>query len=149
MTISEAITAVLTASHHGDQHFRKFLLGDDPEVVAMRKALVQLADAVRDADDPPVPEHLVLNAQKVMRFRHDLEGRLPVVYSGKSIEEWYSLFCQETLRLHKATILLKRAYDGMHKDHWAEGETESEVCDDIHHFLDGLKTNSESVDTSR
>ena len=148
MTISEAITAVLTASHVGDQNFRWFLRFNDPEVVAMRQALEQLADAVRE-EDSPVPEHLVLNAQKAMRLRYDLEGRLPVVYSGKSIEEWYSLFCQETLRLHKATILLKRAYDGMHKDHWAEGETESEVCDDIRHFLDGLSTNSESVDTSR
>ncbi len=42
MTINEAITA----SHHDDQNFRAFLKGDDPEVVAMRKALVQLADAV-------------------------------------------------------------------------------------------------------
>ena len=50
MTISEAITQVLTASHIGDQNFRSFLLGDDPEVVAMRKALVQLADAVRGED---------------------------------------------------------------------------------------------------
>jgi len=50
MTINEAITAVLTASHNGDQNFQAFLLGDDPEVVAMRKALVQLADAVREAD---------------------------------------------------------------------------------------------------
>ena len=48
MTINEAITAVLSASHHGDQHFRAFLKGDDPEVVAMRQALVQLADAVRE-----------------------------------------------------------------------------------------------------
>lgn len=51
MTISEAITQVLTASHIGDQNFRQFLLGDAPEVVAMRKALVQLADAVRDEDE--------------------------------------------------------------------------------------------------
>lgn len=51
MTINEAITAVLSASHHGDQHCRQFLLGDDPEVVRMRQALVQLADAVREADD--------------------------------------------------------------------------------------------------
>lgn len=55
MTISEAITQVLSASHHGDQHFRAFLLGDDPEVVAMRKALVQLADAVREVDEIPEP----------------------------------------------------------------------------------------------
>ena len=53
MTINEAITQVLSASHHGDQHFRKFLLGDDPEVVAMRKALVQLADAVMEAETVP------------------------------------------------------------------------------------------------
>lgn len=51
MTISEAITAVLHASHHGDHHFRNFLKGDDPEVVAMRKALVMLADAVRESED--------------------------------------------------------------------------------------------------
>ena len=51
MTISEAITSVLQASHIDDQHFRQFLHGDDPEVVAMRKALVQLADAVRESED--------------------------------------------------------------------------------------------------
>lgn len=54
MTISEAITQVLTASHIGDQNFRQFLLGDAPEVVAMRKALVQLADAVRGEYDKPL-----------------------------------------------------------------------------------------------
>lgn len=55
MTVNEAITAVLTASHIDDQNFRAFLRGDDPEVVAMRAALVQLADAVRDADEIPEP----------------------------------------------------------------------------------------------
>lgn len=55
MSVTEAITAVLTASHHGDHHFRNFLKGDDPEVVAMRKALVMLADAVRDADGESLP----------------------------------------------------------------------------------------------
>lgn len=55
MTINEAISAVLSASHHGDQHFRNFLKGDDPEVVAMRAALVALADAVREVDEIPDP----------------------------------------------------------------------------------------------
>ena len=57
MTISEAITAVLSASHHGDHHFRSFLHGDDPEVVAMRQALVQLADAVREFPNDPMMLH--------------------------------------------------------------------------------------------
>lgn len=55
MTITEAITQVLSASHHGDQHFRRFLLGDDPEVVKMRAALVALADAVREFDVESLP----------------------------------------------------------------------------------------------
>ena len=33
-----------------------------------------------------------------MTGRSDLEGRLPIVYNGKSAEEWYTLYCQETLR---------------------------------------------------
>lgn len=27
--------------------------------------------------------------------RKDLEGRLPVVYNGRSVEEWYSMYCHE------------------------------------------------------
>ena len=54
MTINEAITAVIHASHIDDQSFRQFLCGDDPEVVAMRAALVQLADAVRGEYDKPL-----------------------------------------------------------------------------------------------
>lgn len=46
MTISEAITAVLSASHHGDQHFRSFLMCD--EAAELRAALVALDDAARD-----------------------------------------------------------------------------------------------------
>ena len=52
MTINEAITQVLTASHIDDQKFRWFLRFDDPEVVAMRAALVKLADAVRTPECP-------------------------------------------------------------------------------------------------
>jgi len=67
--------------------------------------------------------------------RKDLEGTLPVVYCNKPVEEWYSLYCQAVLRLHKAETLLQAAYDGMHKEHWAEGETEAEVCKRINdHF---------------
>jgi hypothetical protein len=83
-----------------------------------------------------VPPHLVLNAEKAIKVRLDLQGRLPVVYCGKSVEEWYSLFCQTALRLDKAHRLLQRAYDGMHKEHWQEGESEAEVCQAIRHFLD-------------
>lgn len=68
--------------------------------------------------------------------RKDIEGStLPVVYCNKPVEEWYSLYCQAVLRLHKAETLLQAAYDGMHKEHWAEGETEAEVCKRINdHF---------------
>jgi hypothetical protein len=38
-------------------------------------------------------------------------------------------------RLQKAESLLKRAYNGMHKEHWREGESESEVCQAILAFL--------------
>ena len=30
--------------------------------------------------------------------RTDLEGRLPIVYNGKSVEEWYTLYCQSELK---------------------------------------------------
>lgn len=30
--------------------------------------------------------------------RKDLEGRLPIVYNGKSVEEWYTLYCQQALK---------------------------------------------------
>jgi hypothetical protein len=82
-----------------------------------------------------VPPHLVLNAEKAAKVRCDLEGRLPLVYCGKPVEEWYSMYCQAVLRLDRAEKLLRRAYDGMHKDHWAEGESETEVCKAINdHF---------------
>jgi len=76
-----------------------------------------------------VPEHLVLDVERASR--HDLEGRLPVVFCGKSITEWYSLYCRSVLRLAESDRLLRRAYDGMLKEHWAEGESESEVLDAI------------------
>jgi hypothetical protein len=45
------------------------------------------------------------------------------------------MYCQAVLRLDRAEKLLRRAYDGMHKDHWAEGESETEVCKAINdHF---------------
>lgn len=88
----------------------------------------------------PLPPHLQLNADKVMKVRCDLEGRLPVVYCGKSAEEWYSMFCQTVLKLDKAQSLLQRAYDAMQKEHWAEGESETEACDAIRHFLDDLRS---------
>lgn len=70
-----------------------------------------------------------------MAERSDLVGRLPVVYCGKPVEEWYSLYCQAALRLQKAEALLKAAYDGMHKDHWEEGDSETVVCEKINdHF---------------
>jgi hypothetical protein len=39
-------------------------------------------------------------------------------------------------RLQQAENLLKRAYDGMAKDHWQEGESEAEVCDAIRFYRD-------------
>ena len=31
-------------------------------------------------------------------YRADLEGRLPIVYNGKSAGEWYTLYCEEALK---------------------------------------------------
>jgi hypothetical protein len=31
-------------------------------------------------------------------YRSDLKGCLPVVYNGKSAEEWYALYCQLVLK---------------------------------------------------
>ncbi len=31
--------------------------------------------------------------------RKDLEGRLPIVYMGKSVEEWYQLYTQQALKI--------------------------------------------------
>jgi uncharacterized circularly permuted ATP-grasp superfamily protein len=39
-------------------------------------------------------------------------------------------------QLAKSRGLLRRAYDGMHKDHWANGESETEVCQAIRDFID-------------
>ena len=39
-------------------------------------------------------------------------------------------------RLRQAEALLKRAYNGMQKEHWAEGESEAQVCQAIRDFLD-------------
>ncbi len=43
--LEEVITAVLKASHHGDQHFREFLKCE--EAADLRAALVKLAEAAR------------------------------------------------------------------------------------------------------
>jgi len=40
--------------------------------------------------------------------RKDLEGRLPIVYNGKSVEEWYRLYCEQ-IRVSDAAIKVLRA----------------------------------------
>jgi hypothetical protein len=72
-------------------------------------------------------------------IRSDLADNLPVVYCGRAVEEWYSMYCQAVLRLDKAEKLLRRAYNGMHKDHWAEGESETEVCKAISDHFANVK----------
>lgn len=55
------------------------------------------------------------------------------------IPEHLKLDMEKTLRLAKrleaAEALLKRAYDGMHKEHWQEGESEQECCDAIETYF--------------
>ena len=34
-------------------------------------------------------------------MRSDLEGRLPIVYNGRSVEEWHRDYCQETAKTRK------------------------------------------------
>lgn len=56
-----------------------------------------------------------------------------------SIPEHLKLDMEKTLRLAKrleaAEALLKRAYNGMHKEHWQEGESERECCDAIETYF--------------
>ena len=59
-----------------------------------------------------VPSHLQIDMEKVLRL---------------------------AFRFATAQDLLRRAYDGMHKDHWAEGESKTEVCQAIRDFLDEQK----------
>ena len=42
-------------------------------------------------------------------------------------------------RLRQAEALLKRAYNGMAKAHWQEGESEAEVCEAIRHYRDNYR----------
>ena len=39
--------------------------------------------------------------------RTDLEGRLPIVYNGRSVEEWYKAYCAEALQNRKLIEALK------------------------------------------
>jgi len=73
-----------------------------------------------------------------MSKRSDLP-EIPVVICGKTIKHWHDSFVQTLLRLVKAETLLRRAYEGMHKDHWKEGESENEVCDAIWDYLEQRK----------
>lgn len=41
--------------------------------------------------------------------------------------------------LSKSRDLLRRAYNGMHKESWAEGESEAEVCQAIIDFIDNTQ----------
>jgi Lar family restriction alleviation protein len=71
--------------------------------------------------------------------RHDLEGRLPVVYCGKPVEEWYSQYCQAVMKLSrlqsvaKATAALLDAIEGVQD--WSG----TEVGDRIDKLGDALK----------
>ena len=73
-----------------------------------------------------------------MSKRSDLP-EIPVVLHGKPIEHWHSQYIQTLMNLVKAEDLLRRAYNGMHKDHWKEGESESEVCAAIWGYLESQK----------
>jgi hypothetical protein len=68
------------------------------------KAGNQFLDAMRGEFSTSIPEHLRLDMEKTLRMAKRLEA---------------------------AEALLKRAYDGMHKEHWQEGESEQECCDAI------------------
>lgn len=61
------------------------------------------------AHESAVPPHLVMNHTKVLHIAK---------------------------RLQRAESLLNRVYDGVHKQHWAAGESEAEVCQAIRDFLD-------------
>lgn len=39
--------------------------------------------------------------------RSDLEGRLPIVYNGRSVEEWYRAYCDETAKTRKLIEVLE------------------------------------------
>lgn len=41
--------------------------------------------------------------------RKDLEGRLPVVYNGKAVEEWYQLFCSTAKERNMLRLQLQHA----------------------------------------
>lgn len=75
------------------------------------KAGNQILDAMRGEFSTSIPEHLRLDMEKTLRIAKRLEA---------------------------AEALLKRAYDGMHKEHWQEGETERECCDAIRHYFDNV-----------
>jgi len=69
MTISEAIAAVLHSLDIDEQNFRQVLRGNHPDMVAMRAALVQLADAVMDSDDR---ELLIAAKNEINALRSEL-----------------------------------------------------------------------------
>jgi hypothetical protein len=39
-------------------------------------------------------------------MRKDLHDRLPIVYAGKPVEEWYRLYCQAALRVSELERVL-------------------------------------------
>jgi hypothetical protein len=73
------------------------------------------------------------------KVRSDLVDHIPVVHCGKTAEEWYSLHCQSVLRLVKAESLLIKVYEGFHKEHWDQGDSEGEVLKQVHDHLQNYK----------
>lgn len=47
-----------------------------------------------------------MNQVSLSMPRKDLEGRLPIVYAGKPVEEWYRLYCQAALRVSELERIL-------------------------------------------
>lgn len=65
------------------------------------------------------PQSVLLTVQT---RRSDLQGRLPVVYNGKSVEEWHSLHVQ---------LLMKTAREKSNKNHPVVAGVMEDNCESV------------------
>ena len=64
-------------------------------------------------------------------YRDDIKSRLPIVYNGKSVEEWYTLYCQQSARtaelIEAAREAEQRIGAALLEQTWSSGATVYEI----------------------
>lgn len=60
------------------------------------------------------------------------------IYAGGNINGLAIIKGSKTMDVGKALDLIHRTYNALHKGHWEDGESESELCESINDYMSGI-----------